>query len=269
MKQVLLLMSKSLLKSAIDAVMPKGSIWTPKINGFFECLLIGLAESLEVVRLKLSELANIRNAKLTTVLDELERDYGVAFNPNLTEAERRNALDSRINATDNTGSRQELEKALQRAGFDLFVYSNSPAVDPTKFLDNYEMMAGEDNAFAGEPDAIAGVFLADLVVNGDIIFSTPVFALTAGDEFSFAGELTAIAEVEQLAEQKYEYFLPSNPTAWPFIFFVGGTATFAGDGSLLVLESVNIDDNRRIELREIILKYKPTFTWGMLKVNFI
>lgn len=262
-------MSKSLLKSALDALMPKGSIWTPKSGGFFEELLNGIADSFETVRLKLAELADIRNAKKTTVLDELERDYGVAFNPNLTESERRAALDSRINAIDNTGSRQELEIALQRAGFDLFVYSNSPAVDPTRFLDNYEMLAGEDNAFAGEPDAVAGVFLADLVVNGDIIFSLPVFALVAGDEFSFAGETDAIAEIEQINEQLYEYFVPSNSTAWPFVFFIGGAATFAADGSLVTLQTVNIDDIRRIELREIILKYKPTFTWGMLKVNYI
>ncbi len=262
-------MPKSLLKSAIDAVMPKGSIWTPKIGGFFEALLIGLAESLEIVRLQLASLADIRNAKLTPVLDELERDYGVAFNPNLTEAERRAALFSRINAIDNTGSREELEKAIQLAGFPLFVYSNSPAVDPTKFLDNFEMVAGEDNAFAGEPDAVAGVFLADLVVNGDIFISTPIFALTGGDEFSFAGESSAIAEIEGFFDRLYEYFIPSDSTTWPFFFFVGGVATFAGDGSLVSIASVDIDDDRRLELREIVLKYKPAFTWGMLRVNFI
>ncbi|MCK4500819.1 hypothetical protein KAU11_09990, partial [Candidatus Babeliales bacterium] len=162
-------MSKSLMKSAIDALMPKGSIWTPKSGGFFEALLNGIADFLEIIRLRLAELANIRNAKLTPVLDELERDSGVAFNPNLTESERRAALDSRINAIDNTGSAQELEAALQRAGFDLFVYQNSPAIDPTRLQSDYEMVAGEDNAFAGEPDAVAGVFLVELVVNGDII----------------------------------------------------------------------------------------------------
>ena len=99
--------------------MPKGSIWTVKINGFFDALLNAFADSLEIVRLKLSELADIRNAKKTTLLDELERDHGVPFNPNLTEAERRSALDARINAIDNTGSREELERALQRSGFPL------------------------------------------------------------------------------------------------------------------------------------------------------
>lgn len=262
-------MSKSVIKSTIDALLPKGSIWIPKTGGFFEGLLNGISDSFEIVRLKLAGLADIRNAKLTPLLDELERDTGVAFNPNLTEAQRRAALDSRINAIDNTGSRQELENALQRAGFDLFVYSNSPAVDPTKFLSDFEMVAGEDNAFAGEPDAVAGVFLAELVVNGDIIISQAVYALTAGDEESFAGELSAIAEVEALTEQPFQYFLPSNPLAWPFIFFVGGAAEFAVDGSIVSIEFVDIDDARRLELREIILKYKPAFTWGVLLVNFV
>lgn len=261
-------MSKPLMKSFIDALLPKGSIWTPKVAGFFEGLLFGLADAFEIVRLKLAELADIRNAKRTTVLDELERDYGIPFNPALTEAERRAALDSRINAIDNTGSRQELENALQRAGFDLFVYSNSPAVDPTRFQNDFEMVAGEDNAFAGEPDAVAGVFLAELVVNGEIVISSPVFALTAGDEESFAGELSAVAEIEQLLESTFEYFLPTNPVAWPFIFFVGGAATFADDGSLVSIDFVNIDDDRRLELREIILKYKPAFTWAVLQVTF-
>lgn len=262
-------MSKSTIKSTINALLPKGSIWVPKSGGFFDGLLDGISDSFEVVRLKLAGLAYIRNAKLTPVLDELEIDYGLAFNPNITESERRASLDSRINAIDNTGSRQELERAIQRSGFDLFVYSNSPAVDPTRFLTDFEMVAGEDNAFAGEPDAVAGVFLAELVVNGDVVINESIYELTAGDEFSFAGEPTAIAEIEQLVEQNFQYILPSNPNAWPFVFFVGGSATFADDGSIVSIDFVNIDENRRLELREIILKYKPMFTWAALQVNYI
>lgn len=264
-------MSKPLLKSSIDALLPKGSIWTPKAGGFFEALLNGIADSFETVRLKLAELAHIRNAKKTTVLDELERDTGVTFNPNLPEAERRSALDSRINAIDHTGSREELERALQRADFDLFVYSNSPAVNPIQFADDYDLVAGDEFSFAGENNAFAGVFFFnELVVNGDILFNAPAFIFLAGSEFAFAGEDNAFAGIDPLGQQlSFEYLLPSDPAAWPFIFFVGGAAIFDIDGSLISIETVDIDDDRRIELREIILKYKPSFTWGMLKVNFI
>lgn len=262
-------MSKPLMKSLIDALLPKGSIWTPKVSGFFEGLLLGLADAFEIVRLKLAELADIRNAKRTTVLDELERDYGVSFNPGLTESERRAALDSRINAIDNTGSAQEMELALQRAGFPLFVYQNSPAVDPRRFETEYLMYAAGENAYAGVSTAIAGSFKSDIVVNGDIVITIPEYSMSAGDENAYSGVSTAFAGITDQQEGLYEYFLPENPALWPFVFFVGGAAVFSGTGEIISIESVSIDDNRRLELREIVLKYKPTFTWGVLIVNFI
>jgi hypothetical protein len=302
-------MPNNLLRKLINGVMPKGSIWTVKIGGFFDALLDGLADSLKTVKLKLAELADIRNAKKTTLLDELERDYGIAFNPSLTEAERRAALDSRINAIDNTGSREELERALQRAGFPVFVYSNSPAVDPNNFhkldtylmtagdgkhfagvstamaglfkdnllnindfyltnrLNNYLMVAGNNNAYAGVSTAIAGLFTADIVVNGDIVLELPTYSMVAGGPNRFAGVSGAFAGITGSIETLYEYFLPNNPEHWPFIFFVGGEAQFRADGSIISIERVNINDDRRLELREIVLKYKPTFTWAVLFVN--
>lgn len=262
-------MFNNLLRKLINGVLPKGSIWTVKIGGFFDALLDALADSLTTVKLKLAELADIRNAKKTTLLDELERDYGIAFNPNLTEEERRAALDARINAIDNTGSREELERALQRAGFPLFVYSNSPAVDPSKFNTNYLMVSGGFNAFAGVSTALAGAFKSDIVVNGDIIVDIPEYSMVAGGDNAFAGVSTAVAGITGLIEQIYEYFLPNDPDNWPFLFFVGGTAEFAMDGSLVSIERINISDDRRLELREIILKYKPSFTWGVLLVDYI
>lgn len=262
-------MLNNLLRKLINGVMPKGSIWTVKAGGFFDALLDALSDSLNTVKLKLSGLADIRNAKKTIVLDELERDYGVAFNPNLTEAERRAALDARINAIDNTGSREELERALQRAGFPLFVYSNTPAVDPDYFNTNYLMVAGNSNAFAGVSTAIAGSFKADIVVNGDIIVETPTYSMVAGGGNAFAGNKGAFAGITGFFERFYEYFLPNNPENWPFVFFIGGTAQFALNGSLVSIERVDISDDRRLELREIILKYKPSFTWGVLLVDYI
>ncbi len=262
-------MSNNLLKKLIKGVMPKGSIWTVKIGGFFDALLDALADSLETVKLKLAELADIRNAKRTTVLDELERDYGISFNPSLTESERRAALDSRINSIENTGSRGELELALQSAGFPVFVYSNSPAVDPNVLNTDYLMVAGNNNAFAGVSTAIAGSFQADIVVNGDVIINSPVYSMIAGGGNHFAGNKGAFAGITGLFERFYEYFLPSNPENWPFVFFIGGTANFAIDGSIVNIDRVNISDDRRLELREIVLKYKPTFSWGVLFIDYI
>ena len=93
--------------------------------------------------------------------------------------------------------------------------------------------------------------------------------MVAGGSNAFAGVSTAIAGITGLIEQIYEYFIPNDEEAWPFLFFIGGSASFAQDGSLVSIDRVNIDDNRRIELREIILKYKPEFTWGVLLVDYV
>lgn len=262
-------MPKPLIKSFIDAVLPKGSIWVPKVTGFFEGLLLGVADSFDGIHARLSTLADIRNPQKTTLLDELEIDYGVKFNPALTEQQRRDFLSAFIGSGDNTGSRQELENAIRAAGFDLFVYSNSPAVNPNLFANNFDMTAGDDNAFAGEPDAVAGVFGSDFVVNGDIVIEQPIYLMTAGEDGAFAGEPDAVAEIEDFIETFYQYSLPGNPDSWPFIFFVGGPATFDLDGSILSIEFVEIDDSMRLQLREIILKYKPLITWGLLQVNYV
>ena len=174
-----------------------------------------------------------------------------------------------MNAIDNTGSREELERALQRAGFFLFVYSNSPTVDPNSFNQNHLMVAGGGNAYADVSTAIAGAFKADVVVNGNIIVSSPEYSMVAGGGNAYADVSTAIAGITDVFEHFYEYFLPNNVNNWPFVFFVGGLAEFANDGSLVSIERVNISNDRRLELREIILKYKPTFTWGVLLIDYI
>lgn len=257
------------MKTVLKALLPKGAIWTPKNGGFFDSLIDGIADSLEQIRIVLGGLADIRNAKKTQVLGELERDTGVAFNSNLTEAQRRAALFSRLNATDNTGSRQELERALQLAGFDVFVYQNSPAVDPRNFEGSYLMTADDENAFADDENAIAGSFESELVVNGDIFIDSPIYFMTAGDENAFADDENALAGTTGQREVEYQYFLPTESALWPFIFLVGGVAEFSITGEIISIERADVPDDRRLEFREIILKYKPEYTWGVLVVNYV
>jgi hypothetical protein len=178
-------------------------------------------------------------------------------------------LDSRINAQNNTGSRQELEEALQRAGFPVFVYSNSPAVDPKNFQSDYIMVAGGANAYAGLDNAIAGAFKAELVVNGDVIVTVSVQTMYAGAELAFAGGNFAFAGISGVDEIEYEYYISNDAKSWPFYFFVGGSAQYATDGSIVSIDYVDIDDERRLEFREIILRYKPLSTWGLLQVNYV
>ena len=261
-------MSDPLLKKAFDAVWPKGSAWAQKIGGGMESLLLGIGDSLELVRIKLMTLATLRNPKLTEQLDELEIDFGVVPDPTLTDTVRRSRLAARINAEQAAGTRDRMERELQAAGFDLFVYSNDPAVDPRQFATKFATVAGGDEAFAGEPSAVAEAFSAVLIVNGDAIRTVPVWLTVADGDRAFAGELSAIAEQAGSIDLPIDYDVPADPATWPLIFFIGGPATFGGSGELIAIETVQVPALRKIELEQTILRLKPLHTWASMMVDY-
>ena len=223
-----------MLKRALDAVWPRGSAWAQKAGGGMEGLLLGISDSLDTVHDKLATLANIRNATRTEQLDELEIDFGISPDGTLTDDVRRARLDARINADHTAGTRDRLEREIQAAGFDLFVYANSPATNPLQFTSIYRTVAGGSKAVAGNPSAVAGVFGSDLLVNGDAI----------------------------------EYVLPVDPAAWPFIFFVGGVATHSGSGELTSIAIADVPGARRAELEETVLRLKGTYTWAVMVIHY-
>ena len=262
-------MPDPLLKKAIDAVWPRGSAWTQKVGGGMEGLLLGIGDSLELVRTKLMTLAKLRNPELTEQLDELEIDFGVVPDPTLTDAVRRSRLMARINAEQAAGTRDRMERELQAAGFDLFVYSNDPAVDPRQFATSFATVAGGDEAFAGEPSAVAEVFLALIIVNGDAIRTVSVWLTVAGGDEAFAGELSAIAEQAGSTDIPISYDLPVDPATWPLIFFIGGPATFGGSGELISIEVAQVPALRRIELEQTVLRLKPLHTWAVMMIEYV
>ena len=261
-------MPDPLLKKAIDAVWPRGSAWTQKIGGGMEGLLLGVGDSLELVRTKLATLATLRDPELTGQLDELEIDFGVVPDPTLTDAVRRSRLAARINAEQAAGTRDRMERELQAAGFDLFVYANDPAVDPRQFATSFATVAGGDEAFAGEPRAVAEVFLAAVIVNGSAIRTVPVWLIVAGGDAAFAGEPGAVAEQAGSIDVPIFYETPADPATWPLIFFVGGPATFSGSGAIISIEVAQVPALRKIELEQTVLRLKPLHTWAVMMVEY-
>ena len=261
-------MPNPLLKKAIDAVWPRGSAWAQKIGGSMEGLLLGVGDSLELVRTKLATLAKLRSPGLTGQLDELEIDFGVTPDPTLTNAVRRSRLAARINAEQAAGTRDRMERELQEADFDLFVYANDPAVNPLQFTTSFTTVAGGDEAFAGEPSAVAEIFSAILLVNGSAVRTVPTWLAVAGGDEAFAGELNAIAERAGSVDMLISYDVPVDPDTWPFIFFVGGPAIFGGSGELVAIEVAQVSALRRIELEQTILRLKPLHAWAVMVIEY-
>lgn len=263
-------MPKTVTREAIDAAFPRGPFWLPKVDGDYDKLLDGISDADLLVYDDLSDLARIRNPQTTPYLSDLEKEYGILPNPNLTEQVRRDALQSKMTEKSTGGRLEPLQSAITDSGFtNLLVHANDPPVDPAIFLDqSFQMVAGGDNAYAGRSDAFAGRIGGNLVVNGDIFTQQKAVLMQAGGDI-YAGNTNAVAgyfEELKLTPQAFE--LPTDPGYWPLFFFVGGAATRDGSGALTEIATETIDADRRTELISLIVRFKPSHSWCGLIVEF-
>jgi hypothetical protein len=261
-------MSNELMRAFLDAELPPGPLWFPEEDAGLDQLLDGMAANSEEVREFLAALADARNPLLTNILEDLEREYGVLSDDRLSEETRRMRLNAFVYRGQSQGSEDSLQNALQDAGFDVFVYQNDPAVDPATFLDeDFQMVAGGGNAYAGRTDAFASRIGGELLVNGDIFSTSPLYLPVAGT--LYAGDGQTAGEFDVMAITQFEYEIPTDPDAWPFVFFVGGAVTRdPGTGAILTIQSAEIPNARQEEFKRTILRYKPLFSWAALIVTY-
>jgi hypothetical protein len=118
----------------LETLFPKGAIWRPvKVDGDRFKMLQAIGDNIQAFFSDLGALAYLREPQLTTILNDLELEYGVLPSDSQTEQERRDYLDGVKYARSGTGSADYLQNALQQAGFAVQVHTNSPAVDPGAF----------------------------------------------------------------------------------------------------------------------------------------
>lgn len=233
-------MPNNISKDVTTSLLPEGPIWVSALGQDFDKFLDGKSENAETMREFLSKLSDIRNPLKTTILEDLEKEFGVGANLALTEAERRAQLLAVKTASNGDGTDTFLEDKLQLSGFDLFVYQNDPPVDPDTILSSgFLMFCDSDEAFCGHEDALCGKESGQLLVNNipfiDSTFTVPVASDT-----------------------------------WPSIFFIGGVATRdPGTNEILSILPAQIPISRSNELLRLIVKYKPFHTWCGLLVQFI
>lgn len=257
-------------RRALDLTHPEGPAWDLNEEGDWAKLRDGDSDNLTAIREDVINLKYIRTPSKTPVLSDLEREYGINPNSTLTEAERIARLEAEVYKKATTANKDDLQTLLDRAGFNLTVYQNSPngpAVDPAIFLNqNFQMVAGGFNGYAGRSDAYAGLIGGELLVNGDIFEQSPAYlgagTMWAGNDTAHAGYFSS------LNRTLIQYDIPTDPDNWPFVFFVGGATTFNPDGSLATIEQGFAPQQQEKALKDIILKFKPLFTWCGLIVTF-
>ena len=126
-------MSNLSLKDVLISLLPKGSIWDLDEAGDLYKLLEGSGDNHTTIYEYLKTLAYIREPLQTSILPDLEKEYGLLLNTSLTDQERRDYLHGVAYAPRSTGTHEYLQEQLQAAGFNVQVHVNSPAVDPARF----------------------------------------------------------------------------------------------------------------------------------------
>jgi hypothetical protein len=281
----------------IEELLPDGPIWTPAPGEGLDQFIEGMAAGEVTVYDFLKQLAFVRDPYLTAVLSALEREYGIVPNTALSETFRRLYLAAIKYSRVGNGDRDFMQDKLHQAGFtNVFVYENSPRVNPANFFGGpFLMYAGDTLSQAGEVGAVAGGFEGELLVNGDLFLSIIDYLTRAGDTLSQAGEPEMQAgNFAGTIREPITYELPVDTVYWPAVFFVGGPATFAPDtgaemyagdtlsqagepaaqaglfnGQLTAIDFADIPNERRDQFRRLILKIKPLHSWAVLVVNYV
>lgn len=259
-------------RSIINALLPPGPKWNPSTGLDFDLWLNGLSESFDDNLLFLEQLALLRDPRLTPNLEDLEREYGITTKTNLSESVRRENLNVKIYSRGGTGSKDNLQDSLERAGFMVQVHENSPAVDPSLFLDQaFQLTLGDtNNAYIGDPNAYLGRIGGELLVNGAVFTQRPIYLSELNGQNAYIGDpLMGLGYFTELYKEKQEFPIPTDPDSWPFIFFVGGDATRDGTGALTNIEQADIESEKREEFENIILAYKPMHSWAGLIISYI
>jgi len=138
-------------RKMINGFLPPGSIWTAEEEEGFDEFLEGMADNAEDVRAFLALLSEIRRPSTVPLelLADLEEEFGIVTNQNLTEQQRRDQVAAIKFSKGGNGSKDYLENALQAAGFNVFVHENDPPVDPAPLVSTTSfIVAGKFNRVA-------------------------------------------------------------------------------------------------------------------------
>ncbi len=198
------------MENVIMGLLPPGEAWEPDPNRDFHKFMEGLGEGAGAIYQDLKALEYIRDPERTQQLADLEKDYGIITNLDISEDDRRAQLKILRYVRDLTGSDDNLEDRLQEAGFDLKVFRNDPKIDP------------------------AVLMCDELIVNGDIFTQVPAYEMQCDGSIAFAGNQKAVCgyfvSMERTAR---EYEIPTDPGLWGYFFFVCGDRQPAAEQNIL------------------------------------
>lgn len=275
-------MPDNISRAAFDTLKPPGNLWKPEPGEDLDNQWNGLTDAIEDAREYANSLADIRNPYKTPVFEDLERNYGIKPNSTISTAIRQARLARKVYQKAKNNTIEDLQSALDIAGFDLQVHKNDPAIDPATFLTDYfQITAGSDYAYAGYNNgvdilAFAARLGGEWLVNTEIFLQSNAYLMQAGGDIAYAGYTSDGVNSEACAGyfEGYRQDLLTYPAItdsgyWHMVYFIGGDATRDGSGYLLTMEQGAVDSNRLDELKEICLSIKNMSVWIALIITLV
>lgn len=148
-------------------------------------------------------------------------------------------------------------------------------------------VAPNGNALANTTDGItwtavgaSGVYFGTLVgggswiVNGDFSVVTPNYEGLGGSQsylnYTRLGSPGGFLMGEYYTSSYLPMVIasPADSWSWPLVFFLAGGVTRDGGGHVTSMSKAQIPGNMRQTLIEIVLRWKPLHTWGLLMADF-
>jgi len=263
-----------MMRAVLDAIAPPGDLWRPVPGGAMDHLYDGMADNAESVRVYLGLLDNVRDPYSTPYLADLEKEFGITPNPNLTTAQRIATLATRKFRRTSKGGLADLQTALNNAGlgvggYGIRVFANDPPVNPAQFTSQLaQAYMGQTNSVHGNQNAFCALIGGFYIVNGVYSTYTTAQFLSMGQGSAFHGFGTAVMGYFQVYNQtNIVPASPPDPWSWASVFFIAASVTNAGAG-ITAVTFANLPSQLKDTFYEIVLRYKPLGTWAACMVNF-
>jgi hypothetical protein len=263
--------NSDLIRAIVDAVLPSGAAWEYKERGDLSKLYDGIADNAGEVQDFLSTLAYVRDPQLTSVLDDLEKDYDVKKDPNLNEQQRRDYLSSVFpRRTAGTAEYMQDQLRLATGSNEIYVTRNSSI--------NYQswtkrpLFNGESTYFGNEKATFTAHFFIPQI-NPTWLDVTMFGRQEAqfgrqGVQFEAPKGRWIINGNDQDAE--FSACLDSCEGFWAGVFFVGGEPEYeSGTGNISSIPIIDIDLKFKKIIERVVLQNKPFHTWAYELINYI
>jgi len=98
--------------------------------------------------------------------------------------------------------------------------------------------------------------------------STPKPSSAASDVYKRQSQAVAGGSLGS-EEVQVVYPIPRDPETWPMCFYVGGPVIRDDEtGQITLVQVADVAEERRADLKKIILQGKPLHAWGVMVINY-